>query len=88
MSKIALLSDSDVERLYGACRVRAEAAVALGSTAGETTGWTGLDHLIRFYRSQTFDPATQLPRPRQLSDLAEYIVDQVSNFSHQLTSDC
>ena len=63
MSNITLMSTSDVERLYGTRRVRAEAAVALGSTAGETTGWTGLDHLLRFYRSQTFDPAHTVAPP-------------------------
>jgi hypothetical protein len=33
-------------------RVRVEAAMALARTAGQATNWTGLDHLLKFYRAQ------------------------------------
>ncbi|KAL3700556.1 hypothetical protein R1sor_018578 [Riccia sorocarpa] len=56
------------------CRVRIEAASALASTATEATSWTGLSHLIKFYKSCRCDPDIGLPRSNDFHDLAEYLV--------------
>ncbi|KAJ7565528.1 hypothetical protein O6H91_02G064000 [Diphasiastrum complanatum] len=56
------------------CRVRIEAASALASTASEVTGWAGLAHLIKFYKSRRFDPEIGLPRSNDFHDLSEYFV--------------
>lgn len=50
--------------------------MALASTASAATAWTGLDHLLKFYRTQVFDAALGLPRPWQYADLAQYCVIQ------------
>lgn len=57
-------------------RVRVEAAMALGRTAGPATQWAGLDHLLKACRARAMDPATQQPRPRYFASLAEFFVDQ------------
>ncbi|KAK6139895.1 hypothetical protein DH2020_026372 [Rehmannia glutinosa] len=43
-------------------RVRIQAAFALATTTCEDTDWTGLLHLINFYKSRRFDPNIGLPR--------------------------
>lgn len=55
-------------------RVRIEAAYALASTASEDTDWGGLLHLIKFYKSQRFDPNIGLPRPNDFRNFQEYFV--------------
>ncbi|KAL2651150.1 hypothetical protein R1flu_019278 [Riccia fluitans] len=56
------------------CRVRIEAASAIASTATEATSWTGLSHLVKFYKSRRCDPDIGLPRSNDFHDLAEYLV--------------
>lgn len=58
-------------------RVRIEAAFALASTATEATGWAGLSHLTKLYKSRRYDPDMGLPRPNDFHDLAEYFVLEV-----------
>ncbi|CAL8462796.1 g2329 [Coccomyxa elongata] len=58
------------------CRIRVEAALALGQTAGASTAWSGLEHLLRFYRTRVFDANVGLPRPWQFADLSEHYVNQ------------
>ena len=53
-----------------------EAALALGQTAGESTAWSGLEHLLRFYRARIFDAHVGLPWPWQFADLSEHYVNQ------------
>jgi hypothetical protein len=60
------------------CRVRIEAAMALGQTAGRSTHWSGLDHLLKMYRTRAFDSELEAPRPWQFADLAEHYVNQVA----------
>ena len=57
-------------------RVRVEAAVALARTASGATNWAGLDHLLKFYRTQVFEPGLGLPRPWQFADMAQHFVVQ------------
>ncbi|KAK4478763.1 hypothetical protein RD792_014262 [Penstemon davidsonii] len=55
-------------------RVRIQAAYALATTTSEDTDWTGLFHLINFYKSRRFDPNIGLPRPNDFHDFQEYFV--------------
>ncbi|XP_047977107.1 transcription initiation factor TFIID subunit 2 [Salvia hispanica] len=55
-------------------RVRIQAAFALAATTSEDTDWTGLLHLINFYKSRRFDPKINLPRPNDFHDFQEYFV--------------
>ncbi|KAL6559167.1 hypothetical protein OROHE_006536 [Orobanche hederae] len=55
-------------------RVRIQAAYALATTTSEDTDWTGLLHLINFYKSRRFDPNIALPRPNDFHDFQEYFV--------------
>ncbi|KAL6507752.1 hypothetical protein OROGR_023947 [Orobanche gracilis] len=55
-------------------RVRIQAAYALATTTTEDTDWTGLLHLINFYKSRRFDPNIALPRPNDFHDFQEYFV--------------
>ncbi|KAK6139962.1 hypothetical protein DH2020_026338 [Rehmannia glutinosa] len=55
-------------------RVRIQAAFALATTTCEDTDWTGLLHLINFYKSRRFDPNIGLPRPNDFHDFQEYFV--------------
>ncbi|KAI3471792.1 hypothetical protein Pfo_028445 [Paulownia fortunei] len=55
-------------------RVRIQAAYALATTTCEDTDWTGLLHLINFYKSRRFDPNIGLPRPNDFHDFQEYFV--------------
>ncbi|PKI70371.1 hypothetical protein CRG98_009251 [Punica granatum] len=55
-------------------RVRIEAAFALASTASEETDWTGLLHLIKFYKGRRFDATIGLPKPNDFRDIPEYFV--------------
>lgn len=55
-------------------RVRIQAAYALATTTSEDTDWTGLLHLINFYKSRRFDPNIGLPRPNDFHDFQEYFV--------------
>lgn len=58
-------------------RIRVEAALALGATAGPSTAWSGLEHLLKYYRTRIFDSDIGLPRPWQFTDLSQHYVDQV-----------
>lgn len=58
----------------GFWRVRIEAAFALANAATEETGWAGLLHLVKFYRSRRFDMEIGLPKPNDFHDFAEYFV--------------
>lgn len=76
------------------CRVRAEAAIALGTSASAKTQWGGLNALIRHYRANQCDAETGKPRQNDFRDLAKTIVDEAvitalglvrdstTNFSH------
>ncbi|KAK7265025.1 hypothetical protein RJT34_32641 [Clitoria ternatea] len=55
-------------------RVRIEAAFALASSASEETDFSGLLHLVKFYKSRRFDPDIGLPKPNDFHDFAEYFV--------------
>ncbi|KAF2325520.1 hypothetical protein GH714_029810 [Hevea brasiliensis] len=55
-------------------RVRIEAAFALANTASEETDWSGLLHLVKFYKSQRFDATIGLPKPNDFHDFPEYFV--------------
>ncbi|KAH6806140.1 TBP-associated factor 2 [Perilla frutescens var. frutescens] len=55
-------------------RVRIQAAYALAATTSEDTDWTGLLHLINFYKSRRFDPNIGLPRPNDFHEFQEYFV--------------
>ncbi|XP_027333362.1 transcription initiation factor TFIID subunit 2 isoform X2 [Abrus precatorius] len=55
-------------------RVRIEAAFALASLASEETDFSGLLHLVKFYKSRRFDPDIGLPKPNDFHDFAEYFV--------------
>lgn len=62
-------------------RVRMEAAMALGQTAGRSTNWSGLDHLLKMYRTRAYDSALEAPRPWNFADLAEHYVNQVCSLA-------
>lgn len=69
-------------------RIRVEAAMALGCTAGASTAWSGLEHLLKHYRNRIFDEKFGLPRPWQFADLADHYVDQVrTDAGHVLRCD-
>ncbi|XP_022738715.1 transcription initiation factor TFIID subunit 2 isoform X2 [Durio zibethinus] len=55
-------------------RVRIEAAFALASTSSEETDFTGLQHLVKFYKSRRFDADIGLPKPNDFRDFPEYFV--------------
>ncbi|KAL2645776.1 hypothetical protein AAZV13_05G012000 [Glycine max] len=55
-------------------RVRIEAAFALANSASEETDFSGLLHLVKFYKSRRFDPDIGLPKPNDFQDFAEYFV--------------
>ncbi|XP_015584210.2 transcription initiation factor TFIID subunit 2 isoform X1 [Ricinus communis] len=55
-------------------RVRIEAAFALANTASEENDWSGLLHLVKFYKSRRFDATIGLPRPNDFHDFPEYFV--------------
>ncbi|XP_057420384.1 transcription initiation factor TFIID subunit 2 isoform X3 [Lotus japonicus] len=56
-------------------RVRIEAAFALANSASEQeTDFSGLLHLVKFYKSRRFDPDIGLPKPNDFHDFAEYFV--------------
>ncbi|XP_061373985.1 transcription initiation factor TFIID subunit 2 isoform X2 [Gastrolobium bilobum] len=55
-------------------RVRIEAAFALASSASEETDFSGLLHLVKFYKNRRFDPDIGLPKPNDFHDFAEYFV--------------
>ncbi|WCJ22004.1 Transcription initiation factor TFIID subunit 2 [Euphorbia peplus] len=55
-------------------RVRIEAAFALATTASEGTDWSGLLHLVKFYKSRRFDTTIGLPKPNDFHDFPEYFV--------------
>ncbi|KAK7388774.1 hypothetical protein VNO78_23601 [Psophocarpus tetragonolobus] len=55
-------------------RVRIEAAFALANSASEETDFSGLLHLVKFYKSRRFDPDIGLPKPNDFHDFAEYFV--------------
>jgi transcription initiation factor TFIID subunit 2 len=55
-------------------RVRIESTFALAKIATEETDWAGLMHLIKFYKSQRFDPDIGFPRPNDYHDFSEYFV--------------
>ncbi|KAJ9505028.1 hypothetical protein QJQ45_021513, partial [Haematococcus lacustris] len=56
------------------CRVRVEAALALGATAGADNGSTAVPILCQYMRSALFDEASHSPRPNNFNDLSEHIV--------------
>ena len=58
------------------CRVRAEAALALGKSASEKTQWGGLNALIRHYKKFQCDANTGKPKQNDFRDLAKVIVDE------------
>ncbi|XP_055962233.1 transcription initiation factor TFIID subunit 2 isoform X2 [Mercurialis annua] len=55
-------------------RVRIEAAFALANTASEESDWSGLLHLVKFYKSRRFDATIGLPKPNDFHDFPEYFV--------------
>lgn len=55
--------------------------MALAQTAGPSTAYSGLEHLLKYYRTRIFDSDLNLPRPWQTADLAEHYVDQVRSLS-------
>ncbi|CAI8610202.1 unnamed protein product [Vicia faba] len=56
-------------------RVRIEAAFALANSASEQeTDFSGLLHLVKFYKSRRFDSDIGLPKPNDFHDFAEYFV--------------
>ncbi|KAH1118114.1 hypothetical protein AAZX31_17G117900 [Glycine max] len=55
-------------------RVRIEAAFALANSASEETDFSGLLHLMKFYKSRRFDTDIGLPKPNDFHDFAEYFV--------------
>ncbi|TKY54942.1 Transcription initiation factor TFIID subunit 2 [Spatholobus suberectus] len=55
-------------------RVRIEAAFALANSASEETDFSGLLHLVKFYKNRRFDPDIGLPKPNDFHDFAEYFV--------------
>ena len=59
------------------CRVRMEAAIALGQVAGRSPDATGVDHLLRFCQGRLFDSSLGMPAAWQFADLAEHYVNQV-----------
>ncbi|KAI8462736.1 MAG: hypothetical protein J3K34DRAFT_527522 [Monoraphidium minutum] len=56
------------------CRVRADAALALGATASDATNMEGARALVKYWRDQCYDPATDALRPNCFADTAEYLV--------------
>ena len=58
------------------CRVRAEAAIALGKSASAKTQWGGLNALVRHYRANQCDADTGKPKQNDFRDLAKTIVDE------------
>ena len=58
------------------CRVRMEAAIALGQVAGRSPDATGVDHLLRFCQGRLFDSSLGMPAAWQFADLAEHYVNQ------------
>ncbi|OAY50235.1 transcription initiation factor TFIID subunit 2 isoform X2 [Manihot esculenta] len=55
-------------------RVRIEAAFALANSASEENDWSGLLHLVKFYKSRRFDATIGLPKPNDFHDFPEYFV--------------
>lgn len=58
------------------CRVRAEAAMALGKSASEKTQWGSLHALLRHYKKYQCDERTGKPKQNDFRDLAKVIVDK------------
>lgn len=63
-------------------RVRIEAAFALANSASKETDFSGLLHLVKFYKSRRFDPDIGLPKPNDFHDFAEYFVLEVMQGGH------
>lgn len=58
------------------CRVRAEAAMALGKSTGTKSKFLGLSALVSYYRRTQCDRNTGFPKPNDTRDVAETIVDE------------
>ena len=58
------------------CRVRAEAAMALGKSTGVKSKFLGLSALVSYYRRTQCDPNTGFPKPNDTRDVSETIVDE------------
>ena len=58
------------------CRVREEAAMALGKSASAKTQWGGLHALLRHYKRFQCDENTGKPKQNDFRDLSKLLVDQ------------
>jgi hypothetical protein len=58
------------------CRVRAEAALALGRSSGVKSKFLGLSALVSYYRRTQCDQNTGFPKPNDTRDVAETIVNE------------
>ena len=59
------------------CRVRVEAAMALGACAHLLEDTSAMDKLIQFYTDRCFDKDTHHPKQHLYDNLAEQFVNQV-----------
>ena len=66
------------------CRVRAQAALALGKSASEKTQWGGLHALLRHYKKHQCDERTGRPKQNDFRDVAKVIIDEavITALSH------
>ena len=58
------------------CRVRAEAAMALGKSTGVKSKFLGLSALVSYYRRTQCDRNTGFPKPNDTRNVMETIVDE------------
>ena len=59
------------------CRIRIDAAMALGATAHLLEDTSAMDKLIQFYSDRCFDKDTHRPKQHMFDNLAEQFVNQV-----------
>ena len=61
------------------CRVRVDAAMALGATAHLLDDTSAMDKLIQFYTDRCFDKDTHCPKQHLFDNLSEQFVNQASS---------
>jgi hypothetical protein len=59
------------------CRVRMEAAMAMGGCALLMDDSSVMDKLIKFYHDRCYDPDTHRPKQHYFENVSEQLVNQV-----------
>ncbi|GMH43148.1 hypothetical protein BSKO_11070 [Bryopsis sp. KO-2023] len=69
------------------CRVRMEAALALGQSSCEENGFAAVPFLIRYLRSRCYDAEVNLPKRNYFGDLSEHYVNLSLPFAFSAARD-